>query len=46
MEIVIAGIVGVVVGAVASYLVLRNNPKIEAKIDALTDKVDAKIKGE
>jgi hypothetical protein len=43
MEIVIAGVVGVVVGAVASYLVLRNNPKIEAKLDALADKVDAKI---
>lgn len=28
-----------VLGGLTSYLVLRNNPKIKALVDALTDKV-------
>ena len=36
-------ILGVLVGAVASYLVLRNNPKYKAKLDAATDKVEEKL---
>lgn len=36
-------IAGVVVGAVASYLVLRNNPALKAKVDVATDKVEEKL---
>jgi uncharacterized membrane-anchored protein YhcB (DUF1043 family) len=43
MEIIIAAVAGIAVGAVASYLVLRNNPKIEAKLDTLTDKIESKL---
>lgn len=37
-------IAGVFVGAIASYLVLRNNAKTKAKLDALADKGEAQIK--
>lgn len=37
-------IVGVIVGALGSYLVFRNNPQLEEKVDDLTDKVEDKIK--
>lgn len=37
-------IVGFVVGAVTSYLVLRNNPKLKAKADAEVQKIDDKTK--
>jgi len=36
-------ILGLVVGAVASYLALRNNPKYKAKVDGLANKVESKL---
>lgn len=34
---------GIVVGAVGFYLILRNNPKLAAKVAKITDKLDEKI---
>ena len=39
----LAFIAGVVVGGVAVYLVTRNNPKLKAEADKLTDAVEQKI---
>ena len=35
-------VLGVVGGGIGLYLVLRNNPKIKAKVDAKVDKIDKK----
>jgi len=35
-------VLGVVGGSVGLYLILRNNPKIKAKVDAEVDKLDKK----
>ena len=43
IAMVISFLVGVVVGAVASYLVLRNNAATKAKLDTLTDKAESKL---
>ena len=43
MPILIAFLIGAALGALASYLVLRNNPRHRAKLDAATDKAELKI---
>ena len=37
-------VVAAVVGAVALYLVFRNNPKVKAKVDSKVDEIDSKTK--
>lgn len=37
-------LIGAALGAIASYLVLRNNPRHRAKLDAATDKAEAQAK--
>lgn len=32
-----------IIGALVCYLVLRNNPRYKAKVDAATDKIENKI---
>jgi hypothetical protein len=32
-----------VAGAIVLYLVLRNNPRYKAKVDAATDKIEKKL---
>ena len=44
MYIIISFIVGIVVGALTSYLVLRNNADIKNKVDSVTNKVENTIK--
>lgn len=44
-ELVVAGIVGVVVGGVFSYLFLRANPDKKAKLDEEVEKISDEIKG-
>lgn len=39
----LAFIGGVIVGGLAVYLVMRNNPKLKAEADKLTDAVEQKI---
>lgn len=41
MPILITLLIGAAIGAIASYLVLRNNPRHRAKLDAATDKAEA-----
>lgn len=43
ITLLIGVVIGLVPGAVASYLVLRKNGKIKAELDALTAKVAAKL---
>ena len=43
MPILIAFLIGAALGALASYLALRNNPRTRAKLDAATDKAELKI---
>ena len=40
LAVVIALIVGIVAGGVGVWLVLRNNPQIEAKLDDLATKIE------
>ena len=44
MPILIAFLIGAAIGAIASYLALRNNPRTRAKLDAATDKAEAQAK--
>lgn len=43
MTTIIVFIVGAALGAVASYLALRNNPRAKAKLDAATDKAELRV---
>ena len=43
MYYVISFIVGVVIGAVASWLITRNNPKFTAQAESIAQKVEDKI---
>lgn len=43
MTPIIVFIAGATLGAVASYLALRNNPRAKAKLDAATDKAELRI---
>lgn len=36
-------IIGVIVGVVGFYLVLRNNPKLAAKVAGIVNKIDDKL---
>lgn len=38
MSFIIGLVIGLVVGVLSSYLVLRNNAKLKAKVDVLADK--------
>lgn len=40
MELFTGIVIGVILGAAASYLVLRNNPRHRAKLDEQVDKLD------
>ncbi len=40
----ITHVVALLLGALAGYLVLRNNPKVKAALDSKTDEVESKIK--
>lgn len=40
---IVSHIIALVLGAIAGYLVLRNNPKVKAALDADTDKVAAEL---
>jgi len=40
MWYVVVFVLGVAAGAIGSYLVLRNNPAIKAKVDQQADKLD------
>jgi hypothetical protein len=42
MLTIVLVVVGAVLGGIGLYLVLRNNPKIKAQIDAQVDKIDKK----
>ena len=37
-------IIGAIAGAVGFYLVLRNNPKLAAKVAGVVDNIDEEIK--
>lgn len=39
-------IIGAVIGAVVFYLVLRNNPKLAAKIAGIVNKIDDELNKE
>lgn len=41
--IVLTHIACLIIGAIASYLVLRNNPNAKAKVDAATDKAASTV---
>lgn len=43
MSYVVTFVVGAVLGALASYLALRNNPAVKAQVDAQTDKIAGKL---
>jgi hypothetical protein len=44
MLTVLSYLLAVGLGALASYLVLRNNPKYKTKVDDLADQAEAKLK--
>lgn len=43
--VVVVGVIGLVVGAVFSYLFLRANPDKRAKLDEEVEKISDEIKG-